>query len=382
MSLADVLWRVPSMQMAWRSLGRNRVRTGLAALGIIIGVVAIASLGMASVALQQQAQSDLGSLANEVTVSPGQDITTDGITDDQLSRIQGIAADVDVVPQKSNQTRLTSRSGQGARVSVTGVTQASVLYNVSEGESPERLRSGALLSETTATQLGLEIGDPVEYDGRQYRIRGFIASDQQGFFGGQGELVLPISALSDQRNYDSVTIVAENGDESTEIANALDSQFNTEDEQVLRVSSSMDVQDGISSFLDTLSLALLGVGSISLIVASISILNVMLMSIIERRGEIGVLRAVGIRRGEVLRMILAEAAFLGGIGGVVGAGVSLAVGLLLFQLLAGDPVQVFGWESSQYLVYGFGFAVVASVLSGLYPAWKAANDPPVESLRG
>jgi putative ABC transport system permease protein len=127
---------------------------------------------------------------------------------------------------------------------------------------------------------------------------------------------------------------------------------------------------------------LLGIGSISLIVASVAILNVMLMSTIERRGEIGVLRAVGIRRGEVLRMILAESAFLGVIGGLVGAVVSLGVGLVMFHVLSGNAMDVFGWSSFRYLVYGFAFAVAASLISGLYPAWKAANERPVDALRG
>jgi putative ABC transport system permease protein len=81
-------------------------------------------------------------------------------------------------------------------------------------------------------------------------------------------------------------------------------------------------------------------------------------------------------------MILTEAAFLGVIGGLIGAIVSLGIGLLIFDAVAGDPTLVFGWASLQYLAIGFGFAVVASLLSGLYPAWKAANDHPVEALRG
>lgn len=81
-------------------------------------------------------------------------------------------------------------------------------------------------------------------------------------------------------------------------------------------------------------------------------------------------------------MILTEAAFLGVIGGLVGSLASLAIGLVIFQLLIGDATLVFNWASSQYLVYGFGFAVVASLVSGLYPAWQAANDRPVDSLRG
>jgi len=380
-SIADALWRFPSAQMAWRNLGRNRIRSGLAALGIVIGVISIASLGMAGAALQQQATSNLGDLASEVTVRAGEDSDTDGLTDDQVAEMRAIAGDAPVVPQKSNSTILTSRSGEEVFVSVTAVSQPNVLYNVSEGESPGRLESGALISASTAERLGLEIGDPVEYDGQLYRIRGLIGS-AQGLGGGGNELVLPLSALSDQQYYDSVTIMASNGDEATTISDGLEERFNEGDDEEISVTNFASVQEDIDSFMNTLNLALLGIGSISLVVASVAILNVMLMSTIERRGEIGVLRAVGIRRGEVLRMILTEAAFLGVIGGFVGALVSLGVGMLLFDLIANDALLVFGWSSSRFLVYGFGFAVFASVLSGLYPAWKAANDRPVDALRG
>ena len=373
------LRRFPSVEIAWQNLGRNRVRTGLATLGIVIGVVAIVSLGMAGAAIQQQANTDLGSLTSDVIVSSGADSDQDGVTDDQVEDIRSVVVDADVVPQKSNATTLTTRSGE--RVSVTGVSQADALYETSAGEAPERLRSGALLSADTAAELGLELGDPVEYDGTLYRLRGFIESDD-GFGPGGDELVLPLSALSEQEYYDTVTIAAADGDAATAIADTLEAEFNDEDEEILSVQSFASVQEDINSFLGTLNLALLGIGLISLVVASVAILNIMLMSTIERRGEIGVLRAVGIRRGEVLRMILAEAAFLGIIGGVVGVILSLGAGLVLFEVLAGDATLVFGWESSRYLLYGFGFAVFASVVSGLYPAWKAANDPPVEALRG
>ena len=373
--------------MAWRNLGRNRVRTGLAALGIVIGVVAIASIGMAGAAIQQQAASDLGSLTNEVTVSAGEDSDSNGLTDDQVEEIRDLVGDATVVPQKSNATEITGRNGEEARVSVTALTEASTLYNASSGEVPDRLQSGALLSEETATRLGLELGDPIEYNGRLYRIIGLLESDSGGFgdFGGN-ELVLPLSALSEEEYYDSATIVAEDGDEAEAIANTLESEFNQqargETAEILNVQSFGNIQEQIGSFLNTLNLALLGIGGISLVVASVAILNVMLMSTIERRGEIGVLRAVGVRRAEVLRMILAEAAFLGVVGGVIGATISLLVGTALFELLTDNPLSVLGWASAQYLLWGFLFAVLASLLSGLYPAWKAANDPPVESLRG
>ena len=378
MSVEEWLWRFPSALMAWRNLGRNRARTALAALGIVIGVVAIASLGMAGASIQYSTQQELGGLANQVTVSAGEDNPEPGLTESQLREIRGLVVDADVVAQKRGMTTLDA-GGETDRVSVTGLTQAGALYDAQEGEVPERLRSGALVSSEVALGYDLEIGDPIEYDGQLYRIRG-ILEPQQGF-GGGASVVLPVSALSNQEYYSTVTIVAEDGAAAEVVAERLETQVNGR-EEILSVTTLASVQESINSLTNTLNLALIGIGSISLVVAAVSILNVMLMSTIERRGEIGVLRAVGIRRGEVLRMILTEAGLLGVIGGAVGAVVALGVGLLMNQVLFGDPSLVFEWASMRYLLFGFVFAVVASLLSGLYPAWKAANERPVETLRG
>jgi len=373
-----ILREYPSVLMAWRNLGRNRVRTALAALGIVIGVVAIASLGMAGAALQSQATQNLGGLADEVTVTAGEDNPA-GLTETHVRKIRQVSTDATVVPVKANQTRLTA-NGEAVRAGVLGVTQASALYDAGAGEVPERLESGAVVSSNLASELRLEVGDPVKYGGQLYRVRGVIESSG-GFGGGSNTLVLPLSALADQRTYDRVTLITDGGDAARALAAAVDDRLN-EREQVVSATTSADALDQINSFLNTLNLALLGIGSISLVVASVAILNVMLMSTIERRGEIGVLRAVGIRRGEVLRMLLTEAGFLGLVGGLAGAVVSLGVGLVIFQTLAGDPMGALAWSSSQYLVYGVLFALAASLLSGLYPAWKAANERPVEALRG
>lgn len=380
MSLDSVLWRYPSMLMAWRNLGRNRVRTGLAALGIVIGVVAIASLGMAGASIQYSTTQELGGLANQITVSPGEESLQPGITDSQVRDMEQLVTNADVVPQKQGRTTI-SANGEEQLVGVTGVTQASALYEAESGEVPDQLRSGALVSANTAEEFGLKIGDPIKYGGELYRIRGILTSGGGGGFGGSPSVVLPVSALSDQEYYSSVTIIAVDGQAAKEIADRIESQLNQRREAV-SVNTLASIQDAINSLTNTLNLALLGIGSISLVVAAVSILNVMLMSTIERRGEIGVLRAVGIRRREVLRMILTEAAFLGIIGGLVGAIAALGIGLAMNQVLFSDPTLAFRWASFRYVLFGFAFAVVASIVSGIYPAWKAANERPVETLRG
>ena len=379
MGASKLLWGVPSIKMAWRNLGRNRIRTGLAALGIVIGVVAIASLGMVGAALQHQASADLGGLTSQVIVTAGDDNDNDGLTERQLSEME-TAMSGTVIPEKSDTIELSARNGEKAVVSVTGVTQANELYGVSVGEAPVRLRSGALLSNSTAERLDIGLRDPVSYNDQLYRVRGLINSTS-GLGGSNNELVVPMSALSEQDHYSSVTILIDDDESATAVTAEIESLFNDNDNEVVSVTNYAETQERINSFLDRLNLALLGIGSISLVVAGVAILNVMLMSTVERRGEIGVLRAVGIRRGEVLRMILAEAMFLGVIGGFVGAVVSLAAGALIFDLVADDMWLVLDWESSRYLVLGFGFAVAASLISGLYPAWTAANDRPVEALR-
>ncbi|MFC6614641.1 ABC transporter permease [Halopenitus salinus] len=380
MNPIERLWRFPSVLMAWRNLGRNRVRTGLAALGIAIGVIAIASLGMAGAAIQYQATQDLGSLTNEVTVTTGEDNLEDGLTDAQVREIETVVAGQAVIPRKSSDTILEA-NGEGARVSVTGVERADALYDAEEGEVPDRLTAGALVSADVADELGLEIGDPISYDGRLYRIRGILESEQGFGPGGGGQVVVPIDALREEEYYTSVTVLAEDGETAQRLAETIETQINDRGEEMVSATTPASIQESVDSFLNTLNLALLGIGSISLVVASVAILNVMLMSTIERRGEIGVLRAVGIRRGEVLRMILAESVFLGVIGGAVGVVVSFGVGLVLNHVLLEDATLVLEWNAFRYLVYGFGFAIVASLLSGFYPAWKAANERPVELLR-
>ena len=380
--VARVLRHYPSGLMGWRNLKRNKIRSALAALGIVIGVLAIASLGMIGGAIQYSTDQNLGSLTNQVTISPGRDHPDDGLTETDIRDLERLATDEIVVPQKTNTTTLEGR-GEDVFVTVTGVTKADILYNAVSWDIPDRLRSGALIGRGAATELGVDIGDPVVYEGDVYRIVAIVESEGFGGPGGGGPrtLVLPLSALSEQPYYDRVTVVAEDGADAETYADRVEATLNA-NEEVVSVTTYSSVQESIETFTNTLNLALLGIGSISLIVASVAILNVMLMSTIERRGEIGVLRAVGIRRREVLRMIVAEATLLGLIGGAVGAVVSLGIGLGINQLLFGDPTLVFAWNSAKYLVYGFGFGVGASMLSGLYPAWKAANDPPVEALRG
>jgi len=175
-------------------------------------------------------------------------------------------------------------------------------------------------------------------------------------------------------------VTAESGQAANETAVAIRQDLNRREARV-SILELRSFTEQIEEFFDLLNLFLLGIGSISLIVAGVSILNVMLMSTIERREEIGVLRAVGYQRLDVLRIILTEALLLGLIGGVIGALLSIGSGLLINHLMLGDATEAITLLNAGYVLVALFFGVATSVISGLYPAYKAANEQPVDALR-
>ncbi len=378
-----LLRRLPSLLMARRNLSRSKVRSGLAVLGIVIGVVAIAGIGILGVTLEYSVTQNFQDLGNEVIVSPdfeNEDVTS--LTRRDVREIRAVAGGATVVPAKRAFVPVTFDRGDPEETSVRGISHPGRIYTATRGTVPDRLRSGAVIGNRVAIEREIGPGDTLSVNGSTFRVKAVIGGGG-GFdpLQASGAIVLPASASPFPRDDVSrVYAVAESGRSAPGLAAEIRSTLNEREDRV-RVREFSDILNRIDSQFRTINTVLLGIASISLLVAGVSILNVMLMSAIERREEIGVLRAVGYQRRDVLKVMLTEAGLLGVVGGLVGIGLSVAAGLVINQVVVGDPTLVFRAENVRYIGAAFGFGFGTSVVSGLYPAWKAARAEPVEALR-
>jgi len=371
--------RFPWLLMARRNVSRTPVRSALAALGIVIGVLAIASLGVFGTTLQYSVTQNLGGIGNDVTVSPATDHGVQYLTDRDVREVRrAVSTDV-VVPVE--QGRGTVTYGRSQTIApLYGIDRPGGIFTAADGRIPTPLRSGVLVGSSLADRLGVRAGNSITVNGKTYRVKA-VLEQQSGIsaVNANGGLVVPPAAVG-QQGYDQIVVRASSARTANRSAMAIKARLNRRQTRV-SVFEFSSITKQISNVFDVVNYFLVGIGSISLVVAGVSILNVMLMSAVERRQEIGVLRAVGYQKRDVLVVMLTEAVLLGVGGGVVGVVFSAAAGLVINQVILGDPTFTFAPTNLGFFAAAFAFAFVTSLLSGLYPAWKAANRDPVEALR-
>jgi putative ABC transport system permease protein len=360
----------PFLAFARNNLSRARARTILAMAGITIGVVAIASLGMFGATLEQSFLSTADDAIRTVGVGPGEDAEFSSLRREQVTEIERYAGEGEVYTVTRSRGRVTGLESTTS-ASLVSVSDPGTFVAPADGSIPDNWRSGV--------NIGVEPGDSVQIDGQSRRVVAVLEESTAASFISTGDaVVLPPDALGDGAS--QVLIRAETPDRAFAISDRLDANLNSERRTRYAV---FDAESALERFNEQIGLIrtfLLAVGGVSLLVASVSILNVMLMSTIERKEEIGVLRAVGYHRLDIVKLMLYEAALLGIVGSIFGVILSVGLGMLMNAQLLSDPLAFTG-QALQYTILGFLFGTGASFVSGLYPAWKAANARPVEALR-
>lgn len=379
----------PRTYLARRNLLRARTRTVLAILTVAIGVVAVGGLGIFGLAFEADQQATLGDLGNEIRVEAPQQFFSQEdppqLDDRRLEQIREIAGTDEMTVIREAERDF----GGGGEFSLPsyaiGVTNPKLTYTVASGEIPDDWNSGAVIDQQTAQFEEISIGDPVTVSGRLQRVTAII-EQPQGFSALEstnGAALLPMELVEPgEQPYRGVIIYADNAVEADDIASDLEAELNgplRENQDQFTIENTEEEAETVEQQFTSTNRFLLAVGSVSLLIAAISITNVQLMSARERRTEIGVLRAVGYGRLDILAIMLIEALFMGLVAAAVGVGLTLGAGAVINDVLLGDPTA-FQPDTVQYLVGSFAFGVGICVLAGIVPAWIASRERPAEAL--
>jgi putative ABC transport system permease protein len=377
---------------AKRNVKLHWMRSLLAVLGIIIGVVTISSMGILGNSLVLSISDSLSTVGDSVIVTPhtGGGMRLGGTTSDSISERdveqirRAVAPDI-TVPVYSG----------GSRMKVGTEDTAGVIYGLKPDDIPILLElqegtylrgsSGAMAGERFAAENNLKIGSRITIaDKGSLRIVGILKERGMGFdINPDYGIVVDdkwFEQAYDPVGYDLVIVKVKDLNTIADVKAAIENKLNRRDTIV----DVIDTKAILETILDTfgrISTFTTAIGGISLIVAGVSILNIMMMSVTERIREIGIMRSIGTQRREVLKMFLFEALILGLIGSAIGGFMSFIGGYAVSIVMLESTQYLFVPSSLAYILYGVAFGIGTAMISGFYPAWKASNLNPIEALR-
>jgi putative ABC transport system permease protein len=406
-----------SLRIAITSLRANKLRTVLTMLGIIIGVASVVALMAIGNGAQAAITSQITSIgSNLLTVFPGQQRGGPGgaATQSQaltladaeaIERIGAGSGIATVAPTFQGNAQVVAGSNN-IQASVVGATPgyfgarslAAARGDVLNQTQVRGQRSVAVIGSNVAEDLfGLQnpVGKQIRIRGQVFQVVGALESKGGGGFGSVDDQVFVPLGVAQQKLFgaraanavsprvSSITIQVADADQMTQASEAIArvlrqrhrlSPDGAEDD--FTVFNQADVLSSLNQVTSILTAFLGAIAGISLLVGGIGVMNIMLVSVTERTKEIGLRKAVGARRRDILQQFLIEALVVSVLGGMVGL---LFGGLISFGVGLTGLITPLVTPSAMLLALGFSMAV--GLFFGIYPARRAARLRPIEALR-
>jgi putative ABC transport system permease protein len=400
MKLNDIL------SETYKSLSANKARSGLTMLGIIIGiasVIAMVSIGNGAKASVQSSIEGLGSNLLTILpgiVQPGRGIVSSGRGTaqtlknediDVVKQIDGVGA---VSPEVSRRFQVVAM-GNNTNTTITGaVPDYMLVHNITIAngsfvtEANQRgIGRQAVLGATVATDLFGDqdpLGKAVRINKVNFNVVGVLTvKGGAGFSGPDDMIFVPLSTmqkvLSDVDYLSMLAVSVTDKNMMSEVkdlaTNALLDKHNVE-EADFSVISQEDILGTLTTVIDTFTIFLAAIASISLLVGGIGIMNMMLTTVTERTKEIGLRKAIGAKRKDINLQFLAEAVMLTFIGGLIG---TILGWLISFAVTSLGIIKTQVSLSSVLLAFGVSAAI--GIIFGYYPARRASQLNPIDALR-
>jgi putative ABC transport system permease protein len=397
---------------AFESLSSNKLRSGLTILGIVIGVgavIAMVSVGRGAQATITESINGIGTNLVFVFRGGAEDVRNPKpitLQDAEAIADPFQAPSVNAVAPVIQGSGKVTFGRESTNTNIYGVTPeyGSVRnYTVSEGEfiNQENMLGQAsvvLLGSDVADKLfgrqdGL-VGETVRIEGQPFRVIGVLKpKGGSGFSNADNQVLIPFStaqarlihhSIADQVDLLLVEAISPKSvpEASDEVAQILRTRHRTaigaDDFTIL---TQQDFLSTASTITNVLTIFLGGVAAISLLVGGIGIMNIMLVSVTERTREIGLRKALGAHKSDIMIQFLTESAVLSLIGGIIGIILGYSIGLAVSQIAKANNATISPSIGIDIILIATLFSTAVGLFFGLYPANRAANLEPVEALR-
>ena len=401
------------LRVALTALTVNKMRTFLTMLGIVIGVAAVIALVAVGEGARASVVSNLEGLgSNLLTVSPGMSFGFSGrglrqnvssLSNADVQAIEGLAtAVVEVAPEYGANATVTYQ-GETTSTSVTGTTPNYAMVRnwevprgrfVSDGDN-DNLAMVVVLGQTVVedlfgSTLVNPVGQTVRINRQNYQVVDVVESKGEGGFGNQDDIIfMPLRTAqlklggAGNQVVRTINLQARSAEEMdlaqaqvTAILRTLHGLQAGESDD-FTVQNQADIVGVLEETTGTFTTLLGSIAAISLLVGGIGIMNIMLVSVTERTREVGLRKAVGANRADILVQFLAEAIVLSVLGGLVGTALGVGGAQVISPLLGSTDALVTPESVALALAVSLGIGV----FFGFYPANRAAQLNPIDALR-
>ncbi|MDM5319739.1 ABC transporter permease [Bacillus altitudinis] len=390
-----------NIKIAMNSVLAHKLRSILTMLGIIIGVgsvIAVVAIGQGG---EQMLKGSISGPNNTVdmTYTPSdEELNTNP---NALFDATFTEEDIKSIKTINGVNQVASSTAQGMQLRFQDTTVDATVNGINEGYTNVHslqiaegqnlrdidFRSGrraALISESLQKELfngQKALGEMIWMNGQPVEIIGVLAKQKGMLSFDMNEIYVPFAMLTSTfgiNEYDKLSIQVAHADQMKEVgknaAALLNENHHTED--AYEMINMEEIAEGIGQITSVMTTIIGSIAGISLLVGGIGVMNIMLVSVTERTREIGIRKAIGATRAQILVQFLIESVVLTLIGGLLGIALGIG-GASLVSLIAGWPSLV----SWQIICVGVLFSMLIGIVFGLIPANKAARLDPIDSLR-
>lgn len=382
-----------AIRLALGGILGNKMRSFLTMLGVIIGVSTVIILVSVGQGSTQQVTSQIEQMgSNLISVSIMGRGQVKGLSYQEAMNlgdrngVSGVAPIISgsVTVKYGSKTADTSVEGANDQYAQVRNHKTSRGRSILPVDIEYRQKIVLLGTEVSKTLFGFTdpLGQFVKINGVNFKVVGLLEEKGSSSMGSSDDkVVIPITTamrlLSDTQ-VRSISLQAKSKDDVDMVVRQLESTLlrKFKDEDNYRVFNQAEMLSTVSQVTGTLTMMLGGIAGVSLLVGGIGIMNIMLVSVTERTREIGIRKAIGAKRKDILRQFLVEAIVISSMGGILG----ILLGYLGSKAV-GSLMSITTVVSPQIALLAFGFSMLVGVFFGLYPANKASRLKPIEALR-